>query len=100
MQREKNEKLQRLRMEAEAANRDLTFKPAITKVSNSLVMRRADLAHCSVTERLCRDAAERVEKSFKQSEIITQQRSVQYPFAPQLQTSTSIHSTVSYSRLE
>ena len=88
MQREKNEKLQKMRLEAEVSNRDLTFKPEITKTSNSLVMHRADLAGCSVTERLCRDAADRIEKNFKKSEIIGQQHSVQYPFVPKLQAST------------
>jgi len=88
VQRERHENLQRLRMEAELKDKNLTFKPQISKRSAEMAMRRTDIGKQSVTERLCKDAAERVEKNIRKSEILNQEKSVQYPFAPRLHTST------------
>ena len=88
LQRQKEENLQKMRIEAELKDENLTFKPKIIKKSEEILMNRSDLLGQSVIDRLCKDAADRVEKSLKQTEFMSQQQSVQYPFNPRLSNST------------
>ena len=88
IQKEKEEYLQKLRMEAELNDRNLSFKPKIIKKSEEIMMNKSDIIGKSVTERLWKDASERVEKDLKQVELLNQERFVQYPFNPRLYVST------------
>lgn len=56
-------------MEAEEGNPDLTFKPAVSKNSRSVILSR-DIDTQSVTERLCKDAADRIEKNYRKNEMM------------------------------
>ena len=99
IQREREESLQRKRMEAEQKDTNLTFKPKVIKKSHQVLMNRSDIMGQSVTERLYKDAADRIEKNAKQSEILSQQQSVQYPFNPRLYNSTYSLNGLSEDRL-
>eukprot|EP00826_Nyctotherus_ovalis_P008885 TRINITY_DN12311_c0_g1_i2.p1 TRINITY_DN12311_c0_g1~~TRINITY_DN12311_c0_g1_i2.p1 ORF type:complete len:438 (-),score=151.04 TRINITY_DN12311_c0_g1_i2:188-1501(-) len=82
IQRQREEILQKMRVEAEMKDENLTFKPKIAKKSEELLMNRSDLLGQSVAERLCKDATER---SLKQSYVMSQNKSLP-PFNPQLST--------------
>ena len=90
IQKQKAERLQKLRMESEDSNPHLTYKPQINKASE-LMLKQKTLADnnriTNVTERLTQDAADRIHKSYKSTQQITQQISLNYPFAPNLAAS-------------
>ena len=65
LQRAKNEKLLRKRMEIELANENLTFKPEIDQVSDLLAQSRAT-NQLEVTQRLSRSAVEAVHRRFRE----------------------------------
>lgn len=79
VQRKKTQLIQRLRMENELKNTNLTFKPSITKRSGT-----SKTPEKPVAERLFQDAGERVERSQRTSSIVGQIRSIQYSFMPRL----------------
>jgi len=64
---------------------NLTFKPKIVKKSEELLMNRSDLLGQSVTDRLYKDATDR---GLRQSYTVSQEKSTQHLFNPQLSTST------------
>ena len=74
VQKKRNEKLEKLREEADSQNPELKFHPTIN--NNKKVPTGP-----SVVERLCRDAEDRTKKVYQKSEILSQQ---EYTFEPNI----------------
>ena len=89
IQKKKSERLQKLRMEAEESNPDLKFAPKLNKRSEQLVeKKRIQKGELPVTERLVKDAVNRIEKNYKNADVIANEESMNYPFRPQLSVSS------------
>ncbi len=65
-------------MEAELNNPNLKFQPSINKGASTV--KHQD--ESSVVERLCRDANDRLEKNYKNSELALERASEEYKFVP------------------
>jgi len=84
LQREKNERLQRLRMKGEQEDKNLTFQPKVNDRSAKMhsVKRGGD---GDVVDRLYRDAHDRIEKTL----IHEEQLSKEHPFQPHISKSSA-----------
>jgi len=78
--KQKQEFLQRLRMEAETNNKDMVFKPAINEHTQILADAKQQVR--DVTERLMKDAADKVYKKMKQAEQYETQLTSTCTFKP------------------
>lgn len=78
MQREKQVKLARIKIEADLENPDLTFRPQISNNSQKLarekVLRQGDPDALDVTNRLLKDAEElKFQKKIREKQLISEQ---------------------------
>jgi hypothetical protein len=83
LQREKNEKLMKLRMQTEAEDKNTTFQPAVNKKSEKIAMvKREEFdVHENAAERLYKDAADRAEKVHQKAfDLVNEQMNRDHPF--------------------
>jgi len=78
--KQKQEFLQRLRMEAETTNKDMVFQPSINEHTQILADAKQQVR--DVTERLMKDAADKVYKKMKQAEQYETQLTSTCTFKP------------------
>ena len=91
VQKKKNETLVKLRVETELNDQNLKFKPQVNKNSEKILHKKTQKMYGSnknigVTERLTKDASDRIEKLHKKKEDINNEISIMHPFRPNLST--------------
>ncbi|CDW79342.1 UNKNOWN [Stylonychia lemnae] len=87
LQKEKNEKLQKLRMKSEQEQQDLTFHPQVnTKSAKITTVKRMEEESRpkDVVERLYQDAANKINKQMQQHESYNEQLQKDYSFQPHI----------------
>lgn len=90
LQRVKNESLQRLRLDAERSNRDLTFQPRISEESDRLAQARMiETGEAPVEERLTMDAALTAKRRAERVEAWQATMAEAHTFAPQISHNTA-----------
>ena len=94
LQKQKNEKLQKLRIQSEQEQQEkYTFQPQVNKKSEkiAIIKQSAEQAN-SVVERLYRDANERIEKQMTHNVSVNENINKEYSFHPQISKSSAFMS--------
>ena len=91
LQKQKNEKLQKLRIQSEQEQQEkFTFQPQVNKKSEkiAIIKQSADQSN-SVVERLYRDANERIEKQMSHNVSVNEHLNKEYSFHPHISKSSA-----------
>ncbi|CAG9322429.1 unnamed protein product [Blepharisma stoltei] len=95
VQKERNDTLHRIKQESEENDPDLTFKPRINAYSAQLASYRKvknDEENMSITEKLSKDASDKLERKQRLAEAYSQEDVDRYTFSPQISISHELAS--------